>query len=559
MPSHKDTLASRLARELRREADRVAPPATVADRVRKYRDDPVGFAIDILKISPWSKQAEVLRSVVHSKRVAICSGHKTGKSTALAILALWFYCVHPSARVVIMAATDRQVNGIIWREVRRLVLQAKRAGIELPGADTISIKAASGLTDPSDLSEIRGYTAKEAEGAAGVSGGWILYLIDEASGVPEKIFEAIEGNRAGGNAWLYLISNPTRAEGTFYDAFHAKNVDAIGAHGYLTFQIDSRESPNCTGEWRNVPEWDMVTGEWRERASYVPGMATPEWVEEKAAEWGENSAMFSVRVAGNFVAAEEARVFQLALITEMVMRHDDTQPAGRIYLGVDPAGDGDGGDESGFVARRGRKVLEVRGRRGLAPAAHIAEVQDLLRTVAGRRDLAQIAKELQPVIIVDSEGDAGWRVYVALREHADRTGEFEVARIMSSNKAARQPLIFDRIRDELWGVAREWARDGGSMPSHGKLERDLHAPEFKSNLRGRLKLTPKKDLRASLGRSPDLGDAFVLCCWEPFAARAIDHTRRVEHQPETEAGSLLDDLDGLGEALDPYAGADAFR
>ncbi|NIR30898.1 MAG: hypothetical protein GWN84_16600, partial [Gammaproteobacteria bacterium] len=66
-----------------------------------------------------------------------------------------------------------------------------------------------------------------------------------------------------------------------------------------------------------------------------------------------------------------------------------------------------------------RKVLEVRGRRGLAPAAHIAEVQDLLRTVAGRRDLAQIAKELQPVIIVDSEGDAGWRVYVALREHAD--------------------------------------------------------------------------------------------------------------------------------------------
>src|SRR6185312_8911147 len=97
------------------------------------------------------------------------------------------------------------VDGIIWREIKRL---CSRSRIPIPGAKDISVRASSGLDDQTDYSEIRGYTATEAEAIAGTSGAYILYLVDEASGVAPAIFEAIEGNRAGGSAWVFLISNP---------------------------------------------------------------------------------------------------------------------------------------------------------------------------------------------------------------------------------------------------------------------------------------------------------------------------------------------------------------
>src|SRR6478735_5267737 len=116
------------------EADRIAPPTTDADLVRAYPNDPVGFARDILGITLWSRQIEIVESITKHKRVAVVSGHRLGKSWSLAILAIWFFCSFPKARVVIMAATDRQVNSIIWRAVRQLCRQAR---LPIPGYQNI--------------------------------------------------------------------------------------------------------------------------------------------------------------------------------------------------------------------------------------------------------------------------------------------------------------------------------------------------------------------------------------------------------------------------------------
>ena len=72
---------------------------------------------------------------------------------------------------------------------------------------------------------------------AGISGPDILFIIDEASGVPEDIFEAIEGNRAAG-ADVILCSNPTQTSGTFFDAFHSKR------DLWHPLTISSEETPN---------------------------------------------------------------------------------------------------------------------------------------------------------------------------------------------------------------------------------------------------------------------------------------------------------------------------
>lgn len=502
-------VAAQIVARLLQEKQRRFPPKSEGDLLRSFRDDPVGFAREILGFTPSRAQRRILEAVGRRKKISIVSGHKVGKSTALAVLALWFYCSFPGARVVLTAATDRQVNGIIWREVRRLVRGSR---IPIPGGDQIHELARSGLTNPAGFEEIRGYTARQAEAIAGVSGPAIMYLVDEASGVPSAIFEAIEGNRAGGNAWVILISNPTRAEGEFYESHHGRSHEAIGEAGYYAIRIDSRESPNVTGEWKEMEEWDPRLQAWETRILPIPGLADPEWIEEKKAEYGEDSAFFKVRVAGQFVMAEESKAFPLSLIAEMQLRYESTEPSGKLWIGVDPAGDGDGGDESGFAPRRGKKIFEVIGKAGLSPAGHIDMILDLI---------AKYPAPGLPVVVIESEGEAGWKVYTEVLAFARKTGKFEVARVRTSDKAIRQPLIYDRIRDEAWASARQWGREGGAIPLDTKLEKDLHAPEFKSDIRGRLKLTPKKDLKKadSLGRSPDRGDAVVLACWEPRALR----------------------------------------
>ena len=509
MPSHSDTLASAFSKLFLKAADELAPPKTELDLVRSFKDDPVGFAREILGFTPSRAQRRILEAILRRKKVSIVSGHKIGKSTALAVAALWFYCSFPGARVVLTAATARQVDGIIWREVRRLVRNSR---VPIPGGEGIHELARSGLVNPSGFEEIKGYTARQAEAIAGVSGPAIMYLVDEASGVPSIIFEAIEGNRAGGNAWVVLISNPTRAEGEFYESHHGRSHEAIGDAGYFAIRIDSRESPNVTGEWREMEEWDHRGKQWQRRIVPIAGLADPGWIAEKKAEYGEDSAFFKVRVAGLFVVAEESKAFPLSLIAQMQLRYDETEPSGRLRIGVDPAGDGDGGDESGFAARRGNKILEIRAQAGLSPEAHIDQVLDLIATHKAPG---------MPIVCIESEGEVGWKVYSAMKAHSFKYQKFEVVRIRTSDRARRQPLIYATMRDEMWANARQWGREGGALPLDSKLEKDLHAPEFKSDIKGRLKLTPKKELRKadSLGRSPDRGDAVVLSCWEPTASR----------------------------------------
>lgn len=552
MPAHDATLRSSLARQLRRRADELNPRVTDAERLRQFANppNPVGFAREILGIDPWSRQREILEAVAQAQRVSCVSGHKVGKSTALAILALWFYCSYDNARVVITATTDNQVNGIIWREVKRLVRAARAKGYEIPGSDRMAIRAATGITHPLSDAEIRGYTAKEAEAIAGVSGAAILYLVDEASGVGDHIFQAIEGNRAGGNAWVFLISNPTRAEGEFYESHHTKSREVLGNAGYYTIHIDSRESPNITGEWRELREWNGQ--QWVPRSRPVPGLATQDWVDEKAKDWGEDNALFKIRVAGEFSVAEEAKVFSADLLAAMHAAWSDAEFSGRVYIGVDPAGDGDGGDESGFVSRAGLKVHELRTRSGLSPEGHIAVVEDMISAIVG----AGAPKSPTPIVNVESEGEDGYRVYVALREHAERTGRFIVNRMRTSSAAMRDPLIYDRVRDEMWANARQWARAGGAVPEHSKLDKDLHAPEYRSDIRGRLKLTPKRELRKLLGRSPDIGDAFVLSCWEPLSARAEESAALAASRRAAQL-DVTDELRIGG--LDPYASLDPWR
>lgn len=513
----------------------------------KYRLDPVAFFRDILGVEPWSKQIEIIEAIRDNPRVAVRSGHKVSKSHTAAGIALWFYESFPDARVAMTSTTARQVEAILWRELRKMVVRAglcvtcrQRADegepitrpcrhsalIDGELADT----AKSGLKAP-DFREVIGFTAREAEAVAGVSGVNLLYLVDEASGVEPSIFEAIEGNRAGG-ARVVLFGNPTQNHGEHFDAFHGK------ARFYKTFTVSSEETPN-------VIEGRVV----------VPGLATREWVDEKREEWGEASPLYQVRVKGKHALSEDGRIFSIAKITAAEERWYDTEPTGRLWIGVDPAGESGTGDEAAFCPRRGFKQLALLVLRGLNEEAHLVHVLSLIQTHGLPREV--------PVVVLDAEGAVGAKVLGVFREFLEapeqkRRPPFELVVVRASDGAVRQPRIYGRVRDELTANLEQWIRAGGAILEDDKLAAELHVWSWGQAVTGKLKLLPeKRELRKKdkLGRSPDRYDALALSVWEPLALEedvpdtAPAHARR----------RAVDDDDFVDAQLDPYAATDAWR
>lgn len=527
-----------------------------------YVKDPVGFARNVLGQDPWEKQCEILEAIRDYDRVTVTSGHKIGKSHTAAQAAFWFYCSFDDARVVMSSTTARQVDEILWREVRRmrsragvclackvhrLTLSAKaRARAPFPCEHSaqvdgqISDLARSGLK-ADDLRQIVGFTAREPEAVAGISGGNILYIVDEASGVDDSIFEAIEGNRAGG-AKILLFSNPTKTEGEFFESHNAKALqfDADGlpvcdANGrqkgfYFAITVSSEDTPNV-----------------KQGKRVVPGLATREWIEEKKAEWGEDSALYKVRVQGKFALNESGKIISLHLITEAERAHECAEADGRLHVGLDPAGPGEGGDETVFVARRGMKHLSTLAITGQDEDGIARELLGVLR--ANRR-----AGDLVPVVIVDSEGDVGAKVYAKLRAVAsgvkDPAKRFEVVRVRSSERS-RSPG-YARVRDELWANLQTWLREGGGLLEDTKLAKELHAPSWEAVPGNKVKATAKTELRQILGRSPDRADALALAVWDRAEARGVAADELAGQEIDEDADAPLVEA---GDAFDVYGGA----
>lgn len=434
----------------------------------------MAFARDALGLRVWSRQAEILRAVAAHKRVAIRSGHKVSKSTTFVVLALWFIATRPRARVVMTSASYRQVRDILWKELRRVIGAAPMPVLNEARGDTLATDPETGL-QLRDGREVVGVSTNEPERIAGYSGPEMIFLLDEASGISEAVFEALEGNRAGG-ARIVLASNPTKTAGTYFDAFHRS------AEFWHRIHISSEESPNVTG-----------------LEEPIPGLATRDWVDEKRREWGESSALYQVRVRGNFPAQGERAVVALTDVVAAVERYDETlddhEP---LVLGLDVARFGD--DESVLAARRGRRVLPLR-------AFSKLDGPDL----AGR--VLEAARELRrpgevPVVAVDVIGVGASAFDVLVR-----SSEVRAVAVNVSEKATTEG--YHALRDQLWGAVRDFLRGDGAIPDDARLQAELLAPEYAFDAQGRMKVESKEAMKKRLGRSPDRADAVALTIYQP--------------------------------------------
>lgn len=436
----------------------------VADReLLDYAARPIDFARGVLGVELWQKQAEIIQALTTEKHVVVASGHGVGKSFTAATAALWWLYSFSPSLVLTTAPSRRQVESILWKEIRLLWKFSARP---LPG------RLLNTRVDASATQSAFGFTATEPENAAGQHCPNLLLIIDEASGVADDLFEVLHGALTSGNCAQLWIGNPTRPAGEFYECFHGQRK-----RGAKTFHISCYDSPNVGLPPGTDPPF--------------PGLVTEQWIAERLADWGEDSDPFRIRVKGLFPKNDPQSLFPLTWL-EAAEESGLTETEEPIIMGLDVARYGT--CETVAAVRQGENLLRIDAWSGV----------DLMRTVG--RALA-ICEEMRCArIVVDAVG-MGAGVVDRLRElHRVPVLAFE------SGERAQNAERFRRRRDEAyWGLRTRYEegrlKHGAKWPV---LIGQLTKLRYGYSSSGQVEVETKDQLLRRGSASPDWADAVML-------------------------------------------------
>jgi phage terminase large subunit len=392
-----------------------------------------------------------------SPRHSVRAGHGVGKGTLISILALWFPLAHYDAKAVLTANSQDQLRDNNWPEIKKW---ASRLPEQLRGKIQIDEERLY-VTAAPEMAFVVRRTASKAnpEALQGIHAKHVLYLIDEASGIPDIVFEIAQGSLSTKGAMACMFSNPTRASGYFFDTHNRLR------HRWRTWVVNCEDVPRARGH-----------------------------IDEVIEAYGRGSNKYRVRVLGEFPTADDSTVIPLELV-EAARRRDVAPRDVRPIWGVDVARFGD--DSSALAKRQGNVLLEpVQEWHGKDTMQLVGLIMDAwMKTDDDKRPSE---------IVVDVIGIGSGVV--------DRLAELDLP--VRGCNVAEVPSIDDkysRLRDELWWRGREWfaARDC-FIPGDEKLVGELTGPTYDFASSGKLVVESKKDMRKRGVASPNKADAFLL-------------------------------------------------
>jgi len=426
---------------------------------QRYARSPTLFVREVLGVEPLDYQAEFLEAIASGERkISIRSGHGTGKSTAASWAMLWYFLMHYPNKVVVTAPTSSQLFDALFAEMKRWIN-------ELPDAfkEVLNVKSdrVEHTAAPSEMFiSARTSRAETPEALAGVHSEHVMLIVDEASGVPEQVFEAAAGSMSGHNATTIMLSNPTRSSGTFF------------------------ESQN-----RLADSW------WTRRWSCVDSpLVSDEFVEEMKLRYGEDSNAFRIRVLGEFPQADDDTIIPFHLVETATHRDIEGDSDLPSVWGLDVSRFGN--DKTALCKRQGSVVTEIRSWAGL----------DLMQTV-GRvvAEYEALLPSKQPrEILVDSIG-LGSGVVDRLRELGLPVRGINVA------EAPSMGATYLNLRSELWFKTKAWFEDRAcKLPKDDQLVAELTGIRYSFTSSGKMKAESKDEMRKRGLASPDLADALCL-------------------------------------------------
>lgn len=438
-------------------------------------EDPIEWAQKKLGINLWSKQREIAASVKANRRTAVRSCHDAGKSFIASVIAAWWIDTHPKgeAFVVSTAPTYQQVHAILWEEIRH---RHKRGN--LPGR---VLQSDEWKLDDGTLV---GYGRKPADtdehGFQGIHRRYVLVILDEACGVPDQLWTAVEAITTNADCRILAIGNPDDPATEF------GSVCKPGS-GWSVIGISAFDTPNFTTE--PVPE------------TLRPLLLDTEWVEDKKRRWGETSPRYLSKVLGEFPEVGDDTLISPKLIEAAQQRSLD--PVGPQRLAVDVARFG--ADETVVLHMAGPVARVIGTYSKQATTETTGKV--LVHARAVHEETGGFLDELR----VDGGGVGGGVVdQLAESEEVADAGWMVVD--MQAGASALDSRRFKNARAEWWWALRERFQDGDIDidPDDDDLAAQLGSIKYKYTARGQVLIESKDDLKKRGLPSPDRADTLMM-------------------------------------------------
>lgn len=457
------------------------------DDIAKFEHDPLKFAKyayhwgdgDLAGQSIRGWQAEVLeyiRDCLKDKksrhqpiRIAVSSGHGIGKSALIGMIMHWGLSTMEDTKIVYTANTETQLRTKTTPEISKWFRRAINTHwFKVTATAVYSIAKNHESTWRSDAVS---WSENNTEAFAGLhnKGKRIIVIFDEGSAISDKVWEVTEGALTDeGTEILWIVfGNPTRNTGRFRECF--RKFKTL----WKTWCIDSREVEGTNKQ---------LFKQWEET-------------------YGVDSDFFKVRVRGMFPSASIKQFISTDDVDKAYGKHltENNYSFAPKILTVDPSWEGD--DETVIALRQGLtfKILAAfpKNDNDVHVATAVARFED---------------QEQADAVFIDAGYGTG---IVSVGKTLGRTWQL----VWFAEKALDAGYVNKRA--EMWGLMRQWLKDGGAIPKDTILYQDLIGPETVSRLDGKIQLESKKDMKARQIPSPNRADALALSFAYPVASKLL--------------------------------------
>jgi len=453
-----------------------------------FSKDPLGFAYFAF---PWGEgelsgstgleewQIKILTdlrdgliSMEQAIQLARTSGHGIGKSALVSIIILWAISTFEDTKGVVTANTETQLKTKTWAELAkwfRLFI-----GRELFQLTATAIFSRDPLHEKTWRIDMVPWSERNTEAFAGLhnQGKRILVVFDEASAIPDVIWEVTEGaltDRFTEIIWC-VFGNPTRNKGRFRDCFKGGKF----AHRWQSDAIDSRS------------------------VTFTDKKQIQRWIDD----YGLDSDFVRVRVRGIFprVDAISFISYELALEASTRQLPKEYENLDPVVLGVDVARFGD--DASVIYPRAGRDA------RSRQPEVYFG--LDTMKLVT--RIIDAMHRYHAVMAFVDG-GGVGGGVIDRLRQLKVPVMEVQFGASPDHTNPGDYATKYYNKRAEIWGAIRDFLADGiipDAVPGQDTgLVDELTAPTYSMSDKEEIQLERKRDMRRRGVASPNVADALA--------------------------------------------------
>lgn len=394
-------------------------------------------------------------------QIAVSSGHGIGKSALVSWIILWALTTFEDTKGVVTANTETQLKTKTWAEV------AKWHRLCIVGHWFHFTATAIFSVDPKHAKTWRidmvPWSERNTEAFAGLhnEGKRILLVFDEASAIPDLIWEVSEGALTDEDTEILwcAFGNPTRTTGRFHSCFSRLK------HRWSHRQIDSR-----TVEGTNKHQ-------------------IQKWIDDE----GEDSDFVRVRVRGLFPRVSDTQIFPSPSVTNAMARNLTPAEFGQYpkVLSVDVARFGN--DTTVLTLRQGPKVHFQHQHRGLRNT----EVAGKVRDIYGEHpDIVGIPVDAPGVGAGVVDILHGWGL--------------PVVEVQPASTSCPQPEHYINLRAWMFDQCAVWLESADLPSGDTDLFNEMTAINYGYNAAMKKKVQSSEDIKDELGYSPDKVASLVL-------------------------------------------------